>query len=355
MKNQFTPYIDGFSTLLDNYVIPVDNTHYANTYMQHLLLHKNYYLKIYSFVLDKLCQQLTKPLSESTLVDFGCGNGLLALFAKFCGFKTVIALDTNELFIATGKALEKSIKIEINHWICGDELQLLAQKDKWTIDAIVATDVVEHIYSIEKVLSIFIQINPDIVIGFTTASVYENYFKRKQLQRLMYKDEYLDSNAYESQETNNGLPFVAVRKRIILNHFPNLSPSEIDVLATQTRGLYEADIVKEITFHYPKTKKINYQPPDRLNTCNPITGSFTERLLSMKKYKEIFAAANMQLKFFNGFYNTNGSGIKKLLCIILNKLIQFCGKKGVHISPFILMISNKTVDSSSEKKQNKVL
>ena len=114
------------------------------------------------------------------------------------------------------------------------------------------------------------------------------------------------------------------------------------MLATRTRGLKKDDIELVVENYLNKN-----QLPEILNhptnTCDPITGSWTERLLSIKEYKALFDKENFSIEIKKGFYNQWQKGIKNLVAKILNRCILILGKKGIVISPFIfLQIKPKT-------------
>jgi 2-polyprenyl-3-methyl-5-hydroxy-6-metoxy-1,4-benzoquinol methylase len=81
------------------------------------------------------------------LVDYGAGNGLLGIFAKYCGFKKVYVNDISAIFIEASKQLAKVLDISIDGFIEGDcdkVLEFTKENDK--VDAVVGTDVIEHVY-----------------------------------------------------------------------------------------------------------------------------------------------------------------------------------------------------------------
>ena len=58
------------------------------------------------------------------LADYGCGNGLLGLFAKYCGFKIVLLCDTNADFTQAARALSAAIAVPADAYVHGDIHQL---------------------------------------------------------------------------------------------------------------------------------------------------------------------------------------------------------------------------------------
>jgi len=332
----FQKYIAPFATLLSNIEpLAVSKDAYPQSYLRHLFENKTYFLSIYADVLDKTIKHSNK---EATLLDFGCGNGLFALFAKYAGFKNVIACDVSEPFLKAAMNLSTQLEIPVDKWIVGDEKEVVKIYNH-PIDLWIGIDVIEHIYNLDALFKTIQSNNNQMVTLFTTASVYENPFKKRSLQKLMLQDELSDSNAQQSSNFEYaGKSFYKIRKILITKQFPNLTLVEIDHLAAQTRGLIKEDIYKLIEKEFVPNKKISYAPLDSFNTCDPITGSFTERLLPISDYKHLYQHQGLQLDIFNGFYNDTGDNIKSKCLRLANWLIKLLGRKGVVISPFIVLL-----------------
>lgn len=333
----FKQNINSFLHLLEKVnAATISNNAYAVQYLQYLIEHKNHYVKIYTAVLELAFAD--KKISATTLLDFGTGNGLLALFAKYCGVKKVYASDVNNDFLQAAQQLSKQLNIEIDGWILGDENVLQHYFQQQQCHVIVGTDVIEHIYNLDYFFSVVKKMNVEMTSVFTTASVAENYFKSTKLKQLQLKDELKDSNAFQSSYQNEyaGLSFLAIRKKIIQNYNSSLSLDEVENLAKLTRGLNKNDIETAVN-NFIKFKKLPQLIHHPTNTCDPITGSFTERLLYVKEYATIYQNHQFTLQVKNGFYNNSESGVKSLIATMLNFLIVMLGKYGRKISPFILL------------------
>ena len=78
---------------------------YCKRYLKHILQNSKYYLQIYAAVLEKVKKEAAMPFIEMCLLDYGAGNGLLGLFAKYCGFEKVIVNDIDESFLTASTVL----------------------------------------------------------------------------------------------------------------------------------------------------------------------------------------------------------------------------------------------------------
>ncbi len=333
----FKNFIPAFANLLNAVTVDsISSNAYATQYLQTLLQHKLHYLNIYATVLEKAFA--ARNNTEVALLDFGTGNGLLALFAKYCGVQKVFASDLSEPFLAAAKQLSKAIYIEIDGWVLGDENALINYFSNQHLDIVVGTDVIEHIYNLDEFFSTLQQINSNIITVFTTASVSENYFKARQLKKLQIQDELVDSNAFQNGMNNEfaGVSFIEVRKKIIANYQSKLSNEIIQLLAEKTRGLNKVYIEKAID-HYLQNNVLPKPINHPTNTCDPITGSWTERLLTIKEYRALYLRHDKILLVHYGFYNSSAKGLKSLFAGVLNVALQCAGNGAIYFTPFIIL------------------
>ena len=337
----FKNYIPNFIQQL-NTVVPagVTNDAYALHYLQTLLQHKEHYLRIYAFVLEKAFAATNS--TNVALLDFGTGNGLLALFAKFCGIEKVYASDVSASFLLAAQQLSKQVNIELDGWIIGNEDTLTKHFSNKPLDIVVGTDVIEHVYDLDYLFNCLYSINPSMITVFTTASVAENSFKSKQLKKLQLKDELEDSNAFQTAQENEwaGICFLEVRKKIIQQYQPTLAEKTIQALAIQTRGLRK-DAIEQAVDVYVQTNQLPEVLQHPTNTCDPITGSWTERLLTVKEYQTIYSSHRTNLLLHLGFYNSSEKGIKFFIAGIVNTAIEILGAWGIKIAPFIVLEGRK--------------
>ncbi|MEP6627442.1 MAG: methyltransferase domain-containing protein [Ginsengibacter sp.] len=306
---------------------------YQLTYLKHLFFHKNYYLRIYVQVLNEVLSKSDKAKKDIFLIDYGAGNGLLGLFAKYCGFGNVVQVDTSEGFHASQKILSEKLNIQITAHLMGD-FETLKKYTQEAPDALVGTDVIEHVYDLDAFFSTLHELNPNMTIVFTTASNDRNPWKKKRLMRVQRKDEL---EGYDAENGNESLlPFRQVRENIIKNKLPQLHQKDLDSLVTNSRGMRQDDIIKACE-RYSTTKIIPPLPAHPTNTCDPLSGSWTERFLSFEEYKNIFNRHGYTLSIKNGFYNQYQGGVKGTILFFLNILGKIPGRAGNMISPYIML------------------
>ncbi|TKK64151.1 class I SAM-dependent methyltransferase [Ilyomonas limi] len=336
----FKQYIFTFSATLQS--IPITDFHiesYPAQYLQLLISQRIYYLHIYAQVLQKIVQYSIKPKEEMVLLDYGAGNGLLGMFAKHCGFKTVYSVDINTSFVYAAQFLNRQLKNPVDAILTGDWDTIVHFCKTHPIpDAVAGTDVIEHIYDVGNFLKNIKALNATMITVFTTASVTANPFKTYTIKKLQQQDEYKWSNPQHTSSDNPyaGLPFLEVRKRIIQEHF-NLPEHQVTTLASVTRGMNTADILQAATT-FIHTKQLPTVINHPTNTCDPVTGSWTEQLLTIEEYQVLYKNAGFNLTVYNGVYNEWQQGLKSLLLKILNRYILFTSRFGRWLSAYIVLV-----------------
>ena len=329
-----------FEKLLDAVIINETSPEiYCRKYLGHLLDHRKYYLTIYADVLKKLISHSEKRASEISLIDFGAGNGLLGIFAKYCGFKNVFINDIDKKFVDASRKLAIQMNVAIDEYIPGDIHAVQSFFKNELPDAIVGTDVIEHIYSLEDFFSTIKKINPSVVSVFTTASNPKNYFKIRQLKKLQIKDEYKGGTPEDFILFGDSAlePFFKTRQKIIHAQLESTDEAIILKLAKATRGMDEADILT-VTRDYKINGTILLPPIHPTNTCNPLNGSWTERILEIEEYISIYNSNGMKLDLYNGFYDEYKTGFKKLLNKLLNMAVR---RIGLAFAPYIIFVGAK--------------
>ena len=329
-----------FAQLTDRVIVEnISPETYCKKYLNHLLQHRKYYLSIYADVLEKLMFHTKKKQSEVVFIDIGSGNGMLALFAKFCGFKKVFINDIDGKFIVAAQNLSLQMEIPIDGFICGDIHAVKLSLKGEMPDAVAGTDVIEHIYDLHVFFKTLLQINPGMITIFTTASNPKNYFKLRKLKQLQLRDEYKGGTPEDFILFGDSPlePFFKIRQEIIRSQFSEISDESLFKLVKATRGMQTHDILASVKkYKLDRTIPIGLSHPT--NTCNPLTGSWTERILPIKEYELIYDLNSMCLKVYNGFYDEYKKGLKKILNKFLNKMVLMFG---IYFSPYIIFAGSK--------------
>ena len=283
---------------------------YSRQYILRLLPSLDYYLLIYRRTLDRLLAALSAPPSGLTLVDYGGGHGFFSLAAKEHGVGRVVYVDINPQAAEAAQTVSRAVGFGPDVVITGDAATLR----RWCADtgvvpdALVGMDVVEHIYRLDTFLADLFAVNPALPVMLTTGSNPSNPLVVRRLHRIMHEDEH----GYPGFEG-----FLAQRRRHIRQLHPEMDAETLDRCARLTRGLTFDDIPSAI-----QNSKFRIQnSPDPHNTCDPATGSWTERLLPIDAYRNLLAPHGATLRVTSGFYNPFGTGAKPLAARLVNPLL----------------------------------
>jgi SAM-dependent methyltransferase len=315
---------------------------YQLSYFEHLLNNLDHYSSIYALCLTKAGRKVNRDLADSTFLDYGCGNGLLGIYAKYCGYGNVICCDYDRSSIEATSILNEALGNKVDHIVLGEinTLNEYCLNNHLVPDVVVGTDVIEHVYDLDDFFKGLSALNPAQVNVFTTASNPSNPFKVKQLIRLQLRDELeggyrtnadgsIDPNCFEE-------PYIKTRAKIIASTSSRLSSDEVELLARATRGKMKSDIQTAVRL-YEVAKILPAADEHPYNTCDPITGSWTERILPFESYINLYSKYGFNLEVSNGFYNYHNIGLfKSVFSRGVNLLLRLPGGITRAIAPFVV-------------------
>ncbi|MBR3528974.1 MAG: SAM-dependent methyltransferase [Bacteroidales bacterium] len=298
-----------------------------------------YYLEIYRFCLEKALDCCGCSPHEMTLVDYGGGHGLLSVFAKRLGFARVIYIDTNADALHTVQQLSSRLG-------AGPDVALQGDADTlrdWCLEqgvrpqALLAMDVIEHIYVLDDFFGAIHAISPSMTMVFTTASTPFNSRVVRRLHNAMSADEY-------GHHGKRG--FYSLRRDYIKKMHPDMPEKQLDYWAENTRGLTYEDVKRAVESQSPNLLL------DPYNTCDPATGSWTERILPVDDYRQLLAPYGFSLQLLPGRYNDHRRGPKEWASRYYNRQIDATGlrdpenrrerrrfRQALKVAPFIYLIA----------------
>ena len=294
-----------------------------------------FYMSMYSQLMDKALIKLKKPIRESTFIDYGGGLGLLSFLAKEIGFGTVVYNDLNQIRVDEAEVISKMINCTIDHFVHGDIEDLINDLNQNEIkpDLICSFDVLEHIYNIESWIASLKKINYDFVLIFMTCANSLNPIIARRLRKLQIRSEYYgDKNNIRIGDSFSDNSFLKERQNIITNRFPELGNKDTDHLALRSRGLKVDDIEKMVKY-FIETGETNYKLIHPTNTCDPYTGSWVEKLIDLKLLKNTIEKNNFHVEFHNSYYAYSHNRILNIPKYVLNQFIKFSGPNSFLMSP----------------------
>lgn len=303
--------------------------------LKHLLKQLDYQLHIFTHLLNNGLQSIQRPIEQIRILELGAGNGLLALFARHAGFQEVYINDIDPLSIQSCQALSQKMNLHIRGYITGDADAVISFfKHHPEPDLIIGHDMIEHVYDPERFFTDLHQLSSVQALIFSTASNPQNWLKVRRLRQYQYTDEYIGHPDAHPDEPHQPTPiaFLEMRKTILREHAP-LSNAELTLLAQKTRGQRKDDILRSLEL-YRTTGTLPTEPDDPYNTCEPLTGSWCERILPLETYYRLFELHGFSLQISPGFYNRFQPFPKSMLLSFLNWTMPLTG---LRLAPFIVL------------------
>jgi hypothetical protein len=290
-------------------------------------------------------------LSSMTLVDYGGGSGLFSMLAKSLGIGTVIYNDIYDVSCRDVKIIADAIGYPIDGIVCGeiDDVIYYLKENKLKVDSMCSFDVIEHIYDINDYLRKCNEI-PRSEFGlrlvFGSGAIGNNPFINHKLRRKHLISENVDrEKKFGHKERDTLKSFVTIRKEIIRNYSEALKkdiPEEtVNKLAINTRGLRKEDIEIEVK-RYIEHNEITVQPKDKTNTCDPLTGNWDEHIMDPKELALVLNESGFHVKILPGYWRGSNRVHIRLIKFILNSFIRNSGQLGFLLSPYYVIVANKT-------------
>lgn len=328
--------IDNLSVKLRNLDLnKVSISDYNKRYLKDYIDNYEFFMPLYKKLLEKVINKLSKPVQESSFVDYGGGCGILTFLAVELGFKKVIYNDIYEVSTNDVIVMSKEINLNIDEFITGGISQFInfVNEKKIQIDHICSFDVLEHIYDLEYWFSQVKQLPKPFSLCFMTSANSSNPYVKRKLKKIHYKAEYIGSkNKKGWKERDANLPFVEIRKNIIAEKFNDLDEQKLLLLAKNTRGLFGEDILKYATEQLEKgTFKDKLTDPT--NTCDPYTGNWAEHIIDIKSLKKLIENNKTNVKFTNNFYSYSNNKVFNLPKYIINFMMKILGEQNLFLSP----------------------
>ena len=177
---------------LDVNQLPVSE--YSRTALKRVLDAAEYYLDIYRNSLERTLAMCDKSPDQMTIVDYGGGHGLLGILAKKLDFARVIYVDYNADALQTVREMSALLGATPDVMLQGNATTLgdWCRNNAVAPDALLAMDVIEHIYVLDEFFATLHSIptrHSSLKMVFTTASTPFNKRVERRLRRAMQADE----------------------------------------------------------------------------------------------------------------------------------------------------------------------
>lgn len=275
----------------------------------------------------------------AAFVDYGGGHGLLGGLAKEAGFARVIYNDIFSGCAEDARKLGQLLGCPADDYIVGDIHAIAAAlKSRPPASAAIASiNVIEHIYDMEEFLRVSATLSsgPMTMVLSTSANPLNPVVARRHY-RQHNEWEFTDGPHPSSYPMDTLQAFRKVRRDIAKETAPHLADSELDSLAALTRGMHKADIENAVR-RYVETRQLPPAPKHPTNTCDPLTGSWQERLLDIGDVSQTLNSCGFNVRVMGGYYAAHAGGkAKKMAAHVLNHGISILGSQGARLAPCIM-------------------
>ena len=277
--------------------------------------------------------------SSEMFVDYGGGHGLLGGLAKEAGFPNVIYNDIFSGCADDARKLAKHLGCEADAYVVGDIHAVAAalKANPPASGAIASINVIEHIYDMDDFLKAAGSLarGPMTMVLSTSANPLNPSVARRHY-RQHNEWEFTDGPHESSYPMDTLRAFRDVRRDIIKEAASGLAASDVETLTSVTRGMHKADIQKAVK-NFQATKQMPPAPKHPTNTCDPLTGSWQERLLDIGDVRATLGSCGFGVRVMGGYYAAHdGGAAKKVVAKLLNHGISLLGSQGARLAPCIM-------------------
>lgn len=322
----------------DSQPISEYNREYLKRHMGNLPATLTHYAALLAWTVKKAeCS-----LSDLSLLEHGGGTGLLCLLARELGVGRVCYNDLFETSARDAESIATAMGLRADHYFSGDETETLkeATESGVTFNAVVSNNVFEHVYDPSSSFQTWCS-HPSlrVLIASTTANPF-NPKVHFSLALEQWRREHFDRPEFRGHKENDSLrAYHTIRRRIIEEYAPELCVHETRILSCRTRGLCREDIISAVE-NYRDHRILPPALSHPTNTCDPLTGNWTEHLVYPPKMLKSLRQAGFRASLLPGFYICAGAGkIKSFICRILNRWISTRGPLGFTAAPFITYLA----------------
>jgi SAM-dependent methyltransferase len=251
----------------------------------------------------ELCKYLfhiTKA-KDSYVLDLGCGFGLMATLFGLYGAKEVVGYDLNTEKIDLFKRLLFYLGSEIKNIkpILGDSSKI-EYPDEY-FDVIIANETFSHIREVEESTNeAYRVLKPGgyfLIRDGNNSLFLLGKIRRWRFWRRIEQGP-VDPSWFRS--TDIPLPYFEVRRKMILDKFPQMDLKKLNLLSKKTAGMFGNEIFEAIR-EFEEVGEVSKRPKFRYR--NPMTGEFPERELNPFDLKMMLTKRGFKVSFIPYFYS----------------------------------------------------
>jgi ubiquinone/menaquinone biosynthesis C-methylase UbiE len=269
--------------------------------------------------LSKYLFQVTQAKNASVL-DLGCGFGLMATIFGLYGSREVVGYDLNDEKIECFRKLLLYLNSEIQNVkpVLGDSSKI-EYPDEY-FDVIITNETFSHFREIEEsIQEVYRVLKPGgtfLIRDGNNSLFLIGKISRRRFWRTIEQGP-VDPSWFRS--TDIPLPYFTIRQKMILDKFPQMDAVKIDFLSRATAGMFGEEIFKAVD-DFEKKGKIPNKPKFRYR--NPITGEYPEKEINPFTLKHMLEKKGFEVSFSPHFYSSSFSNIE----MTMKRLFYWMGK-----------------------------
>lgn len=305
------------------------NRKYLARYQRKLCIN----IQKFAYVLVWSLAGSSKRLERTVLLEYGGGSGILSLLAKECGIGTVIYNDIYDVSCIDAETIGQATGNRADHYVCGDidDVADSLKRNSISCDAIVSSDVIEHIHNIEV------------------------FFKNPVMRRLLIKQQ--KQVEYEDREYSSGhkkrdslKSYLSIRRDIIRDCSDGLlSNDEVEKLARMTRGMIDP-LIRSTVFTYLESKELPPAIGHPTNTCDPKTGNWADRLVDPSELMAELSRMGFNVEMQAGRYGRPNGLVRQIVAGILDLVITLSRRPNLVLAPYFLIHGSGTMSLERQEK-----
>lgn len=314
---------------------------YSRAYLEGTLVNGVSKLNLYAYLLYLGLRAPGQEIERSHVVDFGGGNGLLAVMARELGVARVTYTDIDEGSAADARRIAAALGLEADAYLVGETAVLRAHLASTEPAAVLSYDVIEHVYDVESYLGeVGALATGPLAIVMGSAANGANPRIARSLARHHRLVEHEDrAPEWGHKERDSPRAYRALRREIIHQAAPSLDAGTIELLADRTRGLADGDI-RAAVGEFMADGRVPPAPDHPTNTCDPATGNWAEHLLEPRELAAALGGHGFRARVLPGFYNPY-LGSKGLIAAVLNEAIARLGRQGLRLAPYYIVAAER--------------